>query len=198
MKLKIKEKEYNELIKYKEKYEEQLYRSNVLSLSCDNHLIEINNLRGLRDNALLNFKTRKCLVGKRGVGKTHFIKTHILPYVTNYLVLDFNDEYREWKEDKKGIILSPDSRDKNYITELIKKHPDRLIIIEDANILNSTRGIRWLFDELNNNYILVYQEFENIRNITDKFDYIYDFDTIERDSTKLEFRTNYNDKIIQI
>lgn len=198
MKLKIKEKDYNELLKYKEKYEEQLYRANGLSLLCDNHLIEINNLRGLRDEALLNFKTRKCLVGGKGIGKTHFIKTSVLPYVTNYLVLDFNNEYSEWKEDKKGIILSPDSRDKNYIIELIKKYSDRLIIIEDANILNSTRGLRWLFDELNNNYILVYQAFENIKNITDKFDYIYDFDTNEQDSIKLEFRTNYNDKIIQI
>ena len=87
-------------------------------------------------------------------------------------MLDFNNEYSEWKEDKKGIILSPDSRDKNYIIELIKKYSDRLIIIEDANILNSTRGLRWLFEELNNNYILVYQAFENIKNITDKFDYI--------------------------
>ena len=198
MKLKIKEKEYNELLKYKEKYEEQLYRANGLSYLCDNYLIEINKLRETRDNALLNFKTRKCLVGKRAVGKTRFIKNHILPCVNNYLVLDFNNEYSEWKEDKKGIILSPDSRDKNYIIELIKKYSDRLIIIEDANILNSTRGLRWLFDELNNNYILVYQEFENIKNITDKFDYIYDFDTIESDRIKLEFRTNYSDKIIQI
>lgn len=198
MKLKIKEKEYNELLKYKEKYEEQLFRANSLSLLCDDHLIEINNLRGLRDNALLNFKTRKCLVGKRAVGKTHFIKTRILPYVNNYLVLDFNDEYREWKEDKKGIIVFPKSRDRSYIIELLKKHPNRLIIIEDTNILSPTRELKWLFDELNNNYILVYNEFENIRNITDKFDYIYDFDTFERDSIKLEFRTNYNDKIIQL
>lgn len=198
MKLKIKEKDYNELLKYKEKYEEQLYHANGLSYLCDNYLIEINNLREIRDNALLNFKTRKCLIGGKGIGKTHFIKTRILSYVTNYLVLDFNNEYSEWKEDKKGIILSPKNRDKNHIIELLKKHSDRLIIIEDANILNSTTGLRWLFNELNNNYILVYQEFENIKNITDKFDYIYDFDTIERDSTKLEFRTNYNNKIIQI
>lgn len=198
MKLKIKEKEYNKLLEYKEKYEEQLYRANGLSLLCDNHLVEINNLRALRDNVLLNFKTKKCLVGKRGIGKTHFIKTRILPYVTNYLVLDFNNEYEEWKSDKKGLIISPKNRDKKHITELLKKHSDRLIIIEDANILSPTRELKWLFDELNNNYILVYQEFENIKNITDKFDYIYDFDTNERDSIKLEFRTNYNDKIIQI
>jgi len=73
MKLKIKEKDYNELLQYKEKYEEQLYRANGLSYLCDNYLVEIN-----------------------------------------------------------------------------------------------------------------------------KFDYIYDFDTNEQDSIKLDFRTNYNDKIIQI
>lgn len=198
MKLKIKEKEYNELIKYKEKYEEQLYRANGLSLLCDDYFIKINDLRELRDNALLNFKTRKCLVGGKGIGKTNFIKTKILPYISNYLIIDFNDEYKEIKTDKHKSIICPISRDKSNIIDLIRRHPNRLIIIEDANILDSGRGLRWLFDELKNNYILVYQAFENIKNITDKFDYIYDFDTNEQDSIKLEFRTNYSDKIIQI
>jgi hypothetical protein len=198
MKLKIKEKDYNELLQYKEKYEEQLYRANGLSYLCDNYLVEINKLRETRDNALLNFKTRKCLVGGKGIGKTHFIKTQILPYISNYLVLDFNNEYKDIKTDKHKSVICHISREKSNIIDLIKSYPNRLIIIEDANILNSTRGLRWLFDELNNNYILVYQAFENIKNITDKFDYIYDFDTNEQDSIKLDFRTNYNDKIIQI
>ncbi len=194
--MKIKKKEYHDLLKLKKENYDLNLTIDGLSVLLGDRTFDLRSIREQRDRILLNFGTKICLVGKRGSGKTNFIKK-ILPSIKNYLIHDVNNEYSE-VADKDKFFLTKSFNEISFINQ-IKNNKNKIIIIEDANIIQSKKGFKWLFDALEGcDYIFVYQQFKQIQNIVNKFDYIYDFDTNEDDATCCDFRTKYENKIIQI
>ncbi len=194
--MKIKKKEYHNLLKLKKENYDLNLTIDGLSVLLGDRTFDLRAIREQRDRILLNFGTKICLVGKRGSGKTNFIKK-ILPSIKNYFIYDINNEYKEVDDKNKFFITK--SFNRNSFINQIKNNKDKTIILEDISAVLCPIGLRWLFDALEGyNYIFVYQQFNQIQNIVNNFDYIYDFGTNENDYTCYNFRNTYENKIIQL
>lgn len=124
-----------------------------------------------------------CIVGCSGSGKSNYIKSKFLPACKKHIILDVNNEYKDFNT----------SHDNNIITflENTKKLVNTLVVIDEASIyyeekFNSkdltmlTKELTTLKRHMNNNYIFVFHSLTEIpRIIRKRIEIIILFKTIE-------------------
>ncbi|MFA6569911.1 MAG: hypothetical protein WCT77_01605 [Bacteroidota bacterium] len=171
-------------------------RNNIAELAKINvSLFErLHNLRKELRKEALNLRIRKCIVGKKGSGKTTFIKNEILPQLKNYFIIDFNDEYSDVVSDNNRFVDKSCSIQK--IKKVIIENKNKVIIIEDIGLLiKKTSLLDDLLMRYDLDFIIISQCFENIIILQKSgfIDTIYDFGTIENqnyiDDLKLKTKT---------
>lgn len=141
-----------------------------------------------------------CIIGSRGMGKTHYIKTEILPNVKNFLIYDLYGEYTEYKYIKdikeNGRILSDFEHLKNNITKIRNKNfifEDSTIFL-NANLGRDIKNILVSCRHYNNNLFFLFHSLSRVPNfLIEQTDYFILFKTQE----KLDFLTKkYSDNLL--
>lgn len=132
----------------------------------------------------MNFSIKRAIVGKRGVGKTTFIKT-ILEKTPNYFIIDLSCEYDEVGDDKKFV---PDrglelKELEEKVKEVVLKNKDKTLIIEDSQLIPNF--INWfILNSRDCNFIITSQSKKRIQNYINDIDFIYDFGTLDEFDVK--------------
>lgn len=173
----IKKKDLNQLLEYKQEYFE-------LERELANIKRELDNLKRdyfiQKSIFLTEFRIKRALVGKRGIGKTHFIKNTILPKLKNYFIIDPNNEY-DYVSPENKLVLNRHmtaQENKDMVIKSIGENLNKTIIIDDFFLIDFSP--RWFFEiKRDLNFIIVLQNFSQIKNYTEKIDYFYNFGTIE-------------------
>jgi hypothetical protein len=189
----IKKKDLNQLLEYKDNYFKLKGEVANLKMELD-HLECAYFLQ--KANLLTDFRIKRAIVGKRGIGKTYFIKNSILPKLKNYFIIDPNNEY-DYVADENKLVLNRHMTFKEIKEMAIKSIGENLnktIIIDDFLLLDSNP--KWFFDiKRDLNFIIVVQNFSKLGNYTEIIDYFYNFGT---DETYLRFESQNGNKILNI
>ncbi len=189
----INKKDLNKLLEYKEEYFN--LKQNVAILRTKLGLLKYES-DFQKNNLLLNFSVKRALIGKRGSGKTHFIKNKILPTLKNYFIIDPNNEY-DYISEKHKLVLNRHltfKENKDMVMKAIGENLDKTIIIDDFLLLDSNS--KWFFDIIRDlNFIIVLQSFSQLGNYTERIDYFYNFGTNDTDRS---FEYNNEIKILNI
>ena len=189
----IKKKDLNKLLEYKKEYfelkgEVANLKMELDHLKCDYFL--------QKANFLTEFRIKRALVGKRGSGKTYFMKNSILPKLKNYFIIDPNNEY-DYISSENKFVFSPHmtrKQIKDAVIEAISEHLDKTIIIDDFFLIDS--NAMWFLDiKKDLNFIIVVQSFSQLRNYTERIDYFYNFGTNDSDRV---FEYQHDNKILNI
>src|SRR5690606_13607592 len=177
--------EYNNLIQQIKKLE---YENDSLNYKIGGLSGTVQNLH----NELENINIRRVIVGRNGSGKTTYIKNRIIPKLSNYFLIDTHNEYPDVPDDKK---LSNCSRQPELIYETILSNKDKVIIVEDANILYvDTKFMYKLISILSDSrlqFIFVYQSYQHAEWMKDFFNIVYNFGAADGLPNN-----NFNHKII--
>lgn len=128
----------------------------------------IDKLEAEKKKLIMNFRTRKLLIGGHSTGKTMFVRSSILGCI-DYFLIDINNEYMDVVPYKKCV-----SQNKKEILTAIRSNLHKILVIEDTRSIHEDYG--WLFKEIeHSNYIIITQSIIHIEEYLDKFDTIYDF-----------------------
>lgn len=125
---------------------------------------------------------KKVIIGRRGVGKTTLIVTEILPAlhgVQDYVIIDFNDEYRFLDNpsvqlfsfaDKVQVINNDAKHLKEQVIDIIRRtNKETVLIIDSAdtlryNTIDLIDDFLWLKELLlHKKCILVFQDAKPVR-----------------------------------
>lgn len=173
----INKKDLNQLLEYKQAYYRLKGENSSLKMELD-HLNQDYFIQ--KANFLMDFRIKRALVGKRGIGKTHFIKNTILPKLKNYFIIDPNNEY-DYVSPENKLVLNRHmtaQENKDMVIKSIGENLNKTIIIDDFFLIDFSP--RWFFEiKRDLNFIIVLQNFSQIKNYTEKIDYFYNFGTIE-------------------
>jgi len=147
---------------------------------------ELNELRQeYRDFVIitkLNFNIKRFVLGKKGSGKTTFIK-EILPKIKAYYIVDFTGEYDYVNSENRLCIDLNEKINTSDILEKIEQNKDKLIIIDGIELIGS---IDWfMLNSRRYNYIISSQSKNKIEKYIDSVDCVYDFGTSDEFSKKL-------------
>lgn len=183
----LSDKDYEDLIDKLnglKEYNESLLRK------IDDDTITIKSLH----NELENLTIRRIIVGKNASGKTTYIKKHILPQLSNYFLIDPHNEYPDISHTRK---LSNCSSHPELIYESIVANKDKVIIVEDANVLYGDTKFQHklmnLFMDRNFQFIFVYHSYKQAEWLSRFTNVIYSFGATDGFSNNNEI---FNDKII--
>lgn len=189
----IKKKDLNKLLEHKKECFE--LRGEVANLK-----MELDHLKCdyflQKANFLTEFRIKRALVGKRGSGKTYFMKNSVLPKLRNYFIIDPNNEYDYISEENKLILNRHMTAKENreMIMESISKNINKTIIIDDFALIDFSP--RWFFEiKKDLNFIIVLQDYSQIKNYTERIDYFYNFGTNDSDRV---FEYQHENKILNI
>jgi hypothetical protein len=189
----LKTKTYEKLLQNIEDFEIEIVRKNQIIREIRDNVIK---LQEQRKECLLNFKIRKCIIGKRTVGKTFFIQKRILPQLENFFVIDMTEEYSYLSENDRYSFDRTLSIAENKVNIIaaIKKNINKTIIIECCGMIDNS--ILWVFDLLKeHNFIIVLQSFKSIKQFIDFVDTIYLFDCFD---FEFDFYNDNNNKFLNI
>lgn len=143
-------------------------------------------------NELENLTIRRIIVGKNASGKTSYIRKHILPQLSNYFLIDPHNEYPDVSHTRK---LSNCSSHPELMYNTILAHKEKVIIVEDANVLNGDMKFLHklidLFMDINFQFIFVYHSYKHAEWLANFANIIYDFGTHAH-----VIKTPFKDKII--
>jgi len=136
----------------------------------------------------LDFSIRRFIIGKKGTGKTTFIKEEILPNVKHFFVIDTCNEYTHLDRKQKSCYDKNKSCSQNIekFDKAIRRNADKLIILEDSSILKD--NMEWFMDivqSANINFIIVCQVKHLLEKHFDYVDFIYDFGTLDTIGTEI-------------
>jgi hypothetical protein len=140
----------------------------------------------------------KLIIGKQGSGKTTFIKKNlILTLGTNFLVIDFLNEYKEIKEQNKVVAIEVEiNKFKNIILSSLKiGDKDTVFIFDNVNLANAynkdtRKTLDWLLPEIKDkNTVMVMQSIHDLNGsgLKDIFDDIIYFPTRDRTDICLDY-----------
>jgi len=189
----IKKKDLNQLLEYKDNYFKLKGEVANLKMELD-HLECAYFLQ--KANLLTDFRIKRAIVGKRGIGKTYFIKNSILPKLKNYFIIDPNNEYDSILDENKLVLNRHMTfkENKEMVIKSISQNLNKTIIIDDFLLLDSNP--KWFFDiKRDLNFIIVAQSFSRLYDYTKKIDYFYNFGTNDSDR---RFESLNEDKILNI
>ncbi|MDD3875432.1 MAG: hypothetical protein PHT69_02310 [Bacteroidales bacterium] len=165
--------------------------------TCDNLTKQaISNARMLESlsNELENLTIRRIIVGKNASGKTTYIKKHILPQLSNYFLIDPHNEYPDISHTRK---LSNCSSHPELIYDIILAHKEKVIIVEDANVLYGDTKFQHklmnLFMDRNFQFVFVYHSYKHAEWLARFTNVIYSFGATDGFTNNNEI---FNDKII--
>lgn len=176
-------KAYEELLEHKDRYEA---RGEVIKLLMEDK----NDLEEKLKESLLNLKIKKCIVGKRGIGKTCFLQRTILPQLKNFFLIDMTGEYNYISEEDKYSCDNSLSVHENKfnIINAIKKNVNKTIIIDGSGYVDN--DISWTFELLKDrNFIISFQSISRSKPFIDFIDTVYLFDCMDSDFET--YRANY-------
>jgi len=160
---------------------------NAFSIVNTNNKISFDHI----DKVLFDISIQRAIVGKRGSGKTHFIKNSILPFVSNPVVLDQTGEYKNL-EGVRAIDLQ-DSRSTSELDAENLDNISQLLIVESTEAigryLNSVLARRQF-----KNFIIVSNSYRELFKINHAIDLIYDFGTFP-DQKSLKYTSDNHHKI---
>ena len=189
----IKKKELNQLLEYKKEYFE--LKGDIANLKMELDHLECDYFLQ-KANLLTDFRIKRAIVGKQGIGKTYFIKNSILPKLKNYFIIDPNNEYDSVLDENK-LVLSRKmtfKESKKMVIKSVNENLNKTIIIDDFLLLDSNP--MWFFNIVRDlNFIIVAQNFSKLGNYTKRIDYFYNFGTNDTDK---RFESLNEDKILNI
>lgn len=129
----------------------------------------------------MNFTIRRFILGKKGSGKTTFIKS-ILPKINSYFIIDCTGEYDYVSESNRLFVDTKEKYDISNILERIEHNKDKLIIIDSPELLGS---IDWfMLNSRKYNFIITSQAKGCVEKYIDGADFIYDFGTTDEFNNK--------------
>ena len=168
----LKNKEYEELLSFKRRYE----RLKPMHNSAYHELEALKwEFEDFKKAASLNFRVQRIVVGGKGSGKTTFVKNKILPQLTNYFLIDTYGEYDNVPAERKYSLDNSDSIHGNAdkIIEIIEANRDKIIIIEEPYLWDN---FKWLLNFATGRleFILITQTTKRIESLLNVTDVIYD------------------------
>lgn len=173
----IKTSTYNELLKQQADAESLRTQLFLLRQSAEEERREL----------LFNCRIRKCIVGKKGIGKTTFLQQKILPQLTNYFVIDTTGEY-QYLPAENTYCVDRALSDK-FVIEAIKKNAGKTIVLEEPGMVNP--DYRWYWDLIKDgNFIIICQSARRIEPILEGIDTIFDFGEFH-DISNFNYSQNY-------
>lgn len=130
----------------------------------------------------MNFNIKRFVLGKKGSGKTTFIKS-ILQKINSYYIIDCTGEYDYVSENNRLFVDVKDKYNISNILEKIEQNKDKLIIIDSPELLGA---VDWfMLNSRKYNFVITSQSKCKIERYIDDVDFIYDFGTIDEFNVKL-------------
>jgi hypothetical protein len=168
---------YNSLIETISELEEDITRlvseKNILAIDVSILDPQLNHAKKQNEIFINNFAVKRCVIGKKGSGKTTFIKENIIRQIRNYFLIESNNEYSSVLSSKK-LDLSETNDTVDFILEKIKENESKLIVLEEIFMSDSDR-IKIYTELIMNGYqfVIVASSIKFLKKWIDSIDCVY-------------------------
>jgi hypothetical protein len=175
---------------------------NALDEACDDLYIaerEAEEYKTKFINSFCELPTKRVIIGKKGCGKTTFIKEAIIPKLKDYIVIDMCDEYKEVPAERKYIFHNDFSIKHNLdnVYEVLRLNKNCVFIIDDACLIGPDANfIDAFYVQKDVSVITSFPAIKSCGETIEYCDYIYLFDTMDSERIRVPFIHDHSDKII--